>query len=298
MDEQAAAGSAAALPPPPVPPPPLVVVLLDFLLPPQPAATSARITAIAATAPSVSRLLTLPPRSRVCVPSGLPPHRGRKYPPRLGHIASPNRLNDRKIVQPLPSGGRSGAFGGSLACAKVGGLARLPGPRAEVDAEGGNRTHTGLSAHRILSEGLFAPGGTEPSISVRFAPVQYVSLRAIRADEWQKLAEVLPSQELDAGGSFGDPRLSVVLFDPVELGERARLEEPLRHQAKGESQWRADHKDEPAEKLHQSQVTFTSPALSWSAEGPLESASNSNTSGVFGGMPFPLLSSRSPMIEE
>src|SRR5689334_18767555 len=67
MGVQDEAGSAVALPPPLLLPPPPPVVLLDFLLPPQPAATSARITAIAATAPSVSRLLTLPPRSRTFV---------------------------------------------------------------------------------------------------------------------------------------------------------------------------------------------------------------------------------------
>src|SRR5438128_8687685 len=64
MDEQDEAGSSVALPPPPLEPPP-PVVLLDFLLPPQPAATSARITAIAASAPRNSRLFTLPPPSRV-----------------------------------------------------------------------------------------------------------------------------------------------------------------------------------------------------------------------------------------
>src|SRR5436190_20532070 len=65
MGEQDEAGRADALPPE-LPPPPLVV-LLDFLLPPHPAATSARITTIAPTAPSVSRLLTLPPQSRIWV---------------------------------------------------------------------------------------------------------------------------------------------------------------------------------------------------------------------------------------
>src|SRR2546423_15676706 len=64
MGEHDEAGRAEALPPPPLEPPPPVVLLLDFLLPPQPAATSARITAIAASAPRNSRLFTLPPPSR------------------------------------------------------------------------------------------------------------------------------------------------------------------------------------------------------------------------------------------
>src|SRR5205823_8486378 len=71
MGEQDEAGRAEALPPPLVPPPPPDVVLLDFLLPPQPAATSARITAMAASAPTNSRLFTLPPPSRNVSPIGL-----------------------------------------------------------------------------------------------------------------------------------------------------------------------------------------------------------------------------------
>src|SRR5437588_119094 len=101
MGEHDEAGRAEALPP--LDPPPPVVLLLDFLLPPQPAATSARITAIAASAPRNSRLFTLPPLSRIQnLPSGLPPHRGRKYPTTSDHIARPIPLYDRKIVKLLP----------------------------------------------------------------------------------------------------------------------------------------------------------------------------------------------------
>src|SRR5438552_17325353 len=65
MGEHDEAGRAEALPPPPLEPPPPVVLLLDFLLPPHPAATSARITAMAASPPRNSRLFTLPPPSRM-----------------------------------------------------------------------------------------------------------------------------------------------------------------------------------------------------------------------------------------
>src|SRR4051794_34132038 len=103
MGEQDDAGRAEALPPLLLPPPPVVLVLLDFLLPPQPAATSARITAIAASAPTNSRLLTLPPRLRIWVlPRGLPPHREGKYRTTFGHIATPSWLYDRKLVKLLP----------------------------------------------------------------------------------------------------------------------------------------------------------------------------------------------------
>src|SRR5437588_3032355 len=103
MGEQDEAGRAEALPPPLVLPPPPDVVLLDFLLPPQPAATSARITATAASAPTNSRLFTLPPPSRNGrADRALDPHRGRKYPTTLRLIATPNRLYDRKVVNLLP----------------------------------------------------------------------------------------------------------------------------------------------------------------------------------------------------
>src|SRR5438270_3848348 len=103
MGEQDEAGRAEALPPPLVLPPPPDVVLLDFLLPPQPAATSARITATAASAPTNSRLFTLPPPSRNGrAERALDPHRGRKYPTTLRLIATPNRLYDRKVVNLLP----------------------------------------------------------------------------------------------------------------------------------------------------------------------------------------------------
>src|SRR5256885_15210194 len=103
MGEHDEAGRAEALPPPPLEPPPPVVLLLDFLLPPQPAATSARITAMAASAPRNSRLFTLPPPSRNgSCRAGFHRTRGRKYPTTLRRIATPNRLYDRKLLKMLP----------------------------------------------------------------------------------------------------------------------------------------------------------------------------------------------------
>src|SRR5437870_3142601 len=147
MGVQDEAGSAVALPPPLLPPPPLVVVLLDFLLPPHPAATSARITAIAATAPSVSRLLTLPPRSRTIVSrAGFRPIVGASIRPDSGTLQPQSAWTTAKSWKCCPpvtssrlgwaSAVRKGSAGESGLHAARGLLA------GGLDAEGGNRTHT------------------------------------------------------------------------------------------------------------------------------------------------------------
>src|SRR5438105_1432322 len=170
MGEQDEAGRAEALPPPLVLPPPPDVVLLDFLLPPQPAATSARITATAASAPTNSRLFTLPPPSRNGrAERALDPHRGRKYPTTLRLIATPNRLYDRKVVNLLPLDHRlwpwladtmAGAEVAELADAPEGGEEPMVPPRAPSF-----KRFSANAAERSRAKPASAPGYDGPGRS-------------------------------------------------------------------------------------------------------------------------------------